>query len=393
MFFQSTFFLLLISFFSLNTSCSAEDLLTTNSEISTPEISADENDSENDTHPFQVNSALTLIYGTHGAKGDRRPSMEDTHYPPNAHISQLGEFGSLIADGIHFFGLYDGHGGKGAAEYAQARLHRILVETESFHAGNYMNALTDAYQKTHEEYIADQRNNAGTTAVTILFAGPELWVANAGDSEAVLYFENQAARCITQIHSPADKNECIRIMRLPNSAVRIFRQQNTTTYQSVVKDNGELLLYKEDTRTPKNHQEALTYNFLDRYSLNGDEKYIQKFHITGKIILQDSSYLAVSRGLGDKRYVPFVTPIPFVQNLQLDQPGFLILGCDGLWDVMNYQAAVNFVIREMNLKNLTLQTITHDDAKEIAAKLVYKALEICDHDNVTATLIFFTPKL
>ena len=63
---------------------------------------------------------------------------------------------------------------------------------------------------------------------------------------------------------------------------------------------------------------------------------------------------------------------------------FLIVACDGLWDVFSSKAAVEFVL-ELRDRKLC------PDA-EIVDRLIERALELGTLDNVSATITFFTPQ-
>ena len=54
--------------------------------------------------------------------------------------------------------------------------------------------------------------------------------------------------------------------------------------------------------------------------------------------------LAVARSLGDTKCHPYITTEPNVHEAQLEPDDeFLILACDGLWDVVSDEAAVRLV--------------------------------------------------
>lgn len=59
---------------------------------------------------------------------------------------------------------------------------------------------------------------------------------------------------------------------------------------------------------------------------------------------------------------------------------FVIIACDGLWDVMSSQQAVNFVRRQL---------AEHGDLVRAANELVQKSLELFTIDNVTAIIVGF----
>lgn len=54
--------------------------------------------------------------------------------------------------------------------------------------------------------------------------------------------------------------------------------------------------------------------------------------------------LAVARSLGDIASAPFVTSKPYVNEIELtDEDEFLVIGCDGVYDVFTDQEVVNLV--------------------------------------------------
>ena len=60
--------------------------------------------------------------------------MEDSH------IAALD-----VAPGVHFFGVYDGHGGNEVAEWVRDHLIDILKNLASFKSGDYELALKEVY--------------------------------------------------------------------------------------------------------------------------------------------------------------------------------------------------------------------------------------------------------
>ena len=104
--------------------------------------------------------------------------------------------------------------------------------------------------------------------------------------------------------------------------------------------------------------------------------------------------LAVSRAIGDSEFKrtqgrmmsefsctgPLVTPDPDVTCtcIKPKEDEFLILACDGLWDVSSSQEAVDLVLKDLaqGLK-----------ASEISQHLVNNALQNGSRDNVTAMVV------
>jgi len=57
---------------------------------------------------------------------------------------------------------------------------------------------------------------------------------------------------------------------------------------------------------------------------------------------------------------------------------FVVMACDGVWDVMTSQQVVNFVRRQL---------ATHGDVAAASRALLAKALDLNSIDNVTAVVI------
>ena len=106
--------------------------------------------------------------------------------------------------------------------------------------------------------------------------------------------------------------------------------------------------------------------------------------------------LAVSRAFGDYdckaeglREIgidgDFVSCEPHVSETELcAEDDFVILACDGLWDVFSYQAAVNFV--RTDLKNGC-------DVQGCAERLTHRAIKRGSMDNVSTIVVKFHQQL
>lgn len=55
-------------------------------------------------------------------------------------------------------------------------------------------------------------------------------------------------------------------------------------------------------------------------------------------------YLAVSRSLGDVELVPYISQVPTVYKSKIHRyDKFIVMGCDGLFDVLSDQEVVDMV--------------------------------------------------
>ncbi|PSS01907.1 Inactive cyclic nucleotide-dependent protein kinase [Actinidia chinensis var. chinensis] len=96
-------------------------------------------------------------------------------------------FGTNLDD--HFFGVFDGHGEFGAqcSQFVKRKLCENLLRNSRFRT-DAVEACHAAFLSTNSQLHADNLDDSmsGTTAITILVRGRTLYVANSGDSRAVI---------------------------------------------------------------------------------------------------------------------------------------------------------------------------------------------------------------
>jgi protein phosphatase 1L len=217
------------------------------------------------------------------------------------------------------FGLFDGHGGVSVARYAAKNLPDKIRENCAKNAESdlfSLKALKRSFLELHKN-IDDKLFNQGCTALVVIIKDGTISVANAGDSRAVMCMAGRA-RALSNDHKPDRPDEKARIEKLGGYVIKF----------GVPRVNG---------------------------------------------------ILAISRALGDKALNPLVTPEPEVIHTTLTQlDEFLIMACDGVWDVMNNQDAVDIVRGELS---------KHYDFNKAAAVLKDEALRRGSTDNITVMVI------
>lgn len=101
------------------------------------------------------------------------------------------------------------------------------------------------------------------------------------------------------------------------------------------------------------------------------------FVLRGRVL----GMLAVARSFGDHTLKPFVPAKPDVQAEKLGPDDeFVILACDGLWDVVTDLEAVNLVHQWMR---------EGKDKQSVAEALLEEAKEHGSTDNITVLVVFF----
>lgn len=162
-------------------------------------------------------------------------------------------------------------------------------------------ALKKAFLETNERMKNDQISG-GTTALVALFMKDKCYIANAGDSRAVLHKDNQVLRLSTD-HKPDLPSEEERIVKAGGVVTKIAGKQ-------------------------------------------------------GKIISRVNGMLSVSRALGDFFLQPYVSPEPDVQQFDLNGNNndlLLVLACDGLWDTISDEEAAKIANTEEHVEQSAIK--------------------------------------
>ncbi|XP_061683672.1 protein phosphatase, Mg2+/Mn2+ dependent, 1Lb isoform X2 [Syngnathoides biaculeatus] len=281
---------------------------------------------------WELKSHNVAVYSIQG----RRDHMEDRY--------------DVLADVVNkthpsIFGIFDGHGGEAAADYAKAHLPEALRQqlltyerererdrekdkekNEKKEGVSYPSILEQQIlmlDRAMLEKLSATYNEAGTTCLVALLSDKELTVANVGDSRGVLCDKDGNAIPLSHDHKPYQLKERKRI-----------------------KKAGGFI------------------------SFNGS------WRVQG--------ILAMSRSLGDYtlKNLNVVIPDPDILSFDLNklQPEFMILASDGLWDTFSNEEAVRFVRERLDEP--------HFGAKSIVLQSYYRGCP----DNITVMVVKFKGK-
>lgn len=135
-----------------------------------------------------------------------RPSMEDGRKIVD---SFMGDSNS------GFFALFDGHGGKEAVEYCIQRIDIEFQKAMNESGNNVEQAFIRCFSKVDDQLRMTGAMNSGTTATVSLIrkegSAKVLYVANVGDSKAVLVRRNETLQ-LSYEHKGTDPREIDRIL-------------------------------------------------------------------------------------------------------------------------------------------------------------------------------------
>ena len=256
-------------------------------------------------------------------------------------------------DYFYFFGVYDGHGGKGCSFYLKDNLHKNVQEFSEF-------GIKLGIEKTEENFKKEEglnekgeiKDGSGSCGIIAMIKNRKCIIANVGDSRLVIY-KNGKVSFTTEDHKPGLESEKKRI-----------EAAGGTIYQ--------------------------TPSLFPLYQ-NGKEVEIPWRVLPGR--------LSVSRTFGDieakeekfggKKGV--VIALPDITEIELnDEYNFIIIGCDGIFDVLSNEElleCIHIVLKEKKMTEYINEADIHELCGDFADMIIKSALAKDSFDNVSCIVI------
>jgi protein phosphatase PTC1 len=284
----------------------------------------------NETHHENENSSYKLSYSVGVAENTNktyRSTMEDVHTYVENFVERL-DWG--------YFAIFDGHAGQQAAKWCGQNLHSLienrLIEKDMDDVREIFN---ECFVEADEQIVKNCKGTSGCTAAV-----------------AVIRWE------IPNDESTNEGND--------NDIEHDLNKHKRMLYTANVGDT-RIVLFRDNTAI------RLTYDHTasDKYE-------ISRIESKGGIIMKSrvNGMLAVTRSLGDQFFKDLVIGNPYTTSIELDYSSdkFLIIACDGLWDVITDQEACELI------KGIS-------DTSQAAKKLVSYALDHSTTDNITVMVV------
>ncbi|XP_061537489.1 LOW QUALITY PROTEIN: integrin-linked kinase-associated serine/threonine phosphatase 2C [Phycodurus eques] len=284
-----------------------------------------------------------VLRGYVAARRGEREEMQDAHVLLPDMCDCLSTLPGQIS-GASYFAVFDGHGGARASRFAAEHLHHILAK--KFPRGESENldklikkCLVDTFRQTDEDFLkkASSQKPAwkdGSTATCVLVLDDVVYVANLGDSKAVL------CRMEEDGEFPEGRRQEAPLLSLS-------REHNPTIYE-------------------------------ERMRIQRAGGTVREGRVLG--------VLEVSRSIGDGQFKRCgVISSPDLRRCQLTaNDRFIILACDGLFKVFSADEAVRFVLDVLQDAKLTDKEEQFEAAcQQLAGEAVRRGCA----DNVTVILV------
>jgi serine/threonine protein phosphatase PrpC len=199
-----------------------------------------------------------------------------------------------IFEDFDYYSIFDGHGGAEVASYLKVNmklcvkqmLQSHLDKAEKIDLSLIGTILFESFQMVCQNLPSVISTNTGSTAIVILKRKDKLWVANCGDSRALMNIGSSNFMQLTFDHKPERSDEYARIIASGGFVGRAYR---------------------------------------------GD-------------VLRVNGILGVSRSIGDLKLYPHVSWVPEIHEYTITETNnFIIMATDGLWDSVSNKEAIEMV--------------------------------------------------
>ncbi|XP_004684510.1 PREDICTED: protein phosphatase 1D isoform X1 [Condylura cristata] len=312
-------------------------------------------------------------------KGPAVFAREARDHPPDAGASPAPGRCCRRRSSVAFFAVCDGHGGREAAQFAREHLWGFIKKQKGFTSSEpakvcaairkgFLACHLAMWKKLAEwpKTMTGLPSTSGTTASVVIIRGMKMYVAHVGDSGVVLGIQDDPkddfvrAVEVTQDHKPELPKERQRIEGLGGSVMN--------------KSGVNRVVWKRP---------RLTHNGPVRRST----------------VIDQIPFLAVARALGDLWSYDFfsgefvVSPEPdtSVHTLDPQKHKYIILGSDGLWNMIPPQDAISMCQDQEEKKYLM-----GEHGQSCAKMLVNRALgrwrqRMLRADNTSAIVICISP--
>lgn len=305
-------------------------------------------------------------------------------------------------DALHYFGVFDGHGGADAARHCAQRMHQTVCSTilsmltPEIAAAAVVSSLATSSKRSPLEPGEEQQQPDELLAASAAAAANDTGSTSSSSNTGA----PAAAQPVPAIDIAASNGSWL-LPALSRAFVSLDHEFGAISEGSYVGTTAVVVLiggsrmwvaHAGDSRAVLGRGGAVQVLTSDHKASRDDE--VARVQAAGGHVWWDRvmGELAVSRAIGDHCLRPYVIPEPellMVERTPEDE--VLVMASDGLWDVMNNQEAVDMAVHSLQAAHTSGHTGVAA-VKRSANALTKAALERGTRDNVTVLVIDLRPR-
>ena len=272
---------------------------------------------------------------------------------------------------ISYFGIFDGHGGLNCSVFLKENMLTYITEDKNFPM-DIKASLLAAFEKAEEQFklkyqpsLSESTEKSGSCALIVLVVDSKIYVANLGDSRAIMSIEN------------GTKFKALSIDHKPN---------NPKEFERISKCGGKVYIDND-----------LTDNDLSKTTVIKSIQEFDEYCNDKEVVYRASpSDLAVTRTLGDFQnklkelggHPGIISSIPEIFILDNKESNdFILMGCDGIFDDLSNAELIEnawFVVRKVAKER---DYDIHKISKYMCDFTIKKAMEKQSGDNLSCVII------
>jgi protein phosphatase PTC1 len=346
----------------------------------------------------------------HADMQGRRHTMEDA-MTVNVHFRKRECDGNIEEES--FIGVYDGHGGSEAAEYVGKQLHLVFKsKLEEYEQFLKRRERIEKGEESVDEKELDELVKSCNSIIQRLNNYLHITSATATNAQEEKDTEEEKDEDNVDSDKQKDKEKDTNTNKYEFSAGSIPIESLSEEYvipmllREAFLETNEQLCYtegiKNGTTASVTYLRPITSTSMQLYVANvGDSRVVlcrkgkairlsvdhrpsdpdeqRRVKDAGGYILNNrvNAILAVTRAIGDVYLQPVVTSDPYTSFINLsssDGDEFLIVACDGVWDMINDQDAIDLIRFEM-------------DPRVASVKLRDHAYNAGSNDNISVAVV------
>jgi len=331
-----------------------------------------------DTHAFLYNFLHTPapLIATDASNKSSKSALSQKSTSDDETPSELMANQDIVETDNGYFAIFDGHAGTFAADWCGKKLHLILEEIIRKNPNAPIPELLDqTFTSVDAQFEKLPLKNSGCTAAVAVLRWEDRVPSStsATGSQAIAAAAAAASKAAEVSKAKEGKTEdegstSVAIPESTHAKLKPSAVRQRVLYTANVGDARIVLC-----RAGK----ALRLSYDHKGS---DENEGKRISNAGGLILNNrvNGVLAVTRALGDTYMKDLVTGHPYTTEtvIQPEVDEFLIIACDGLWDVCSDQDAVDMV------RDVT-------DPVSASKMLVDHALARFSTDNLSCMIVRF----
>jgi protein phosphatase 2C family protein 2/3 len=281
-----------------------------------------------------------------------------------------------------FFGLYDGHGGSRACDFLRDNLHKYIINDKYF-PSNPQKAIANGFIYAEKLFFKNYTgiDSSGSCAIIILIIENRCYIANVGDSRAIISAKNGTKFYpLSRDHRPGDEKEYKRIL---DAGGKIYKTEYEYGNRNSATNNRNST-YTRNTNYTRNY----TNNTSNRININSN----RNSSVVGPLRVSPGK-LSVSRTIGDieakdpkfggnPNVIISIPEIKYFDNN--DKNDFILIFCDGVYEKLKNQDIIDCIWDQIRNKKFS---DIHNMAGYSIEKLINKCMQQDSTDNLTAIMI------